>query len=57
MKLTEIIVFVKNHTKTLYNVILALLLASSISYGTIAHNKAQRLSEELKIANNNIEAY
>lgn len=57
MSLLATLAWIKNHAKTLYNVILALLLASSIGYGTIAHNKAQRLSEELKIANNNIEAY
>ena len=41
----------------LRNTILSLLVASSLSFGIIYHNKANRLSEELKIANNNIEAY
>lgn len=49
--------WIKNNTKTLVNSFLSLLLALSLSCGIIYHNKAQRLSEELKIANNNIEAY
>lgn len=47
----------KNHSKLLRNAILGLVVASSVSFGIINHNKANRLSEELKIANNNIEAY
>lgn len=51
------IMWIKNHAKTLLNSFLGLLLAFSLSCGIIYHNKAQRLSQELKIANNNIEAY
>ena len=48
---------IKNNWRMLRNTILSLLVASSLSFGMIYHNKANRLSEELKIANNNIEAY
>lgn len=48
---------IKNNWRMLRNTILSLLVASSLSFGIIYHNKANRLSEELKIANNNIEAY
>lgn len=48
---------IKNHYKTLLNLFVGLLVAFSLSFGIIYHNKAKRLSEELKIANNNIEAY
>ena len=41
----------------LRNIVLSLLVASSLSFGIFYHNKANKLSEELKIANNNIEAY
>lgn len=51
------VTWIKNHYKLLRNAILGLLMASSVSFGIISHNKANRLSEELKIANNNIEAY
>lgn len=49
--------WVKNNIKSLFNAFLGLLIAFSLSCGIIYHNKSQRLSEELKIANNNIEAY
>ena len=48
---------IKNNWRMLRNTVLGLLVASSLSFGIIYHNKANRLSEELKIANNNIEAY
>ena len=48
---------IKNNWRMLRNTILSLLVASSLSFGIFYHNKANRLSEELKIANNNIEAY
>lgn len=48
---------IKNNWRMLRNTILSLLVASSLSFGIIYHNKANKLSEELKIANNNIEAY
>ena len=49
--------WMKNNIKLLLNAFLGLLIAFSLSCGIIYHNKSQRLSEELKIANNNIEAY
>ena len=57
MSAIAMITWVKSHYKLLLNAILGLVVASSISFGIISHNKANRLSEELKIANNNIEAY
>lgn len=51
------IMWIKNNLKTLRNSFLWLLLALSLSCSIIYHNKSERLSEELKIANNNIEAY
>ncbi len=41
----------------LLNAVLSLLVAFCLASGIFYHNKAKRLSEELKIANNNIEAY
>lgn len=57
MTAIAMIAWMKNHYKLLRNAILGLIVASSVSFGIINHNKANRLSEELKIANNNIEAY
>ena len=57
MSAIAMITWVKSHCKLLLNAILGLVVASSISFGIISHNRANRLSEELKIANNNIEAY
>ena len=57
MSAIAMITWVKSHYKLLLNAILGLVVASSISFGIINHNRANRLSEELKIANNNIEAY
>lgn len=48
---------IKNNWRMLRNIVLSLLVASSLSFGIVYHNKANKLSEELKIANNNIEAY
>ena len=48
---------IKNNWRMLRNIVLGLLMASSLSFGIFYHNKANKLSEELKIANNNIEAY
>ena len=48
---------IKNNWRMLRNIILSLLVTSSLSFGIFYHNKANKLSEELKIANNNIEAY
>ena len=57
MSAIAMITWMKSHYKLLLNAILGLVVASSISFGIISHNRANRLSEELKIANNNIEAY
>lgn len=57
MSAIAMITWMKSHCKLLLNAILGLIVASSISFGIISHNRANRLSEELKIANNNIEAY
>lgn len=48
---------IKNNYKTLLNTICGLLIAFCVESGIFYHNKANRLSEELKMANNNIEAY
>ena len=48
---------IKNNWRMLRNIVFGLLVASSLSFGIFYHNKANKLSEELKIANNNIEAY
>ena len=57
MSAIAMITWVKSHYKLLLNAILGLVVASSISFGIISHNRAIRLLEELKIANNDIEAY
>ena len=57
MSAIAMITWMKSHYKLLLNAILGLVVASSISFGIISHNRVNRLSEELKIANNNIEAY
>lgn len=57
MSAIAMITWMKSHYKLLLNAILGLVVAFSISFGIISHNRANRLSEELKIANNNIEAY
>lgn len=48
---------IKNNYKTLLNAIVGLLIAFCVASGIFYHNKANSLSEELKMANNNIEAY
>lgn len=57
MQLIQIITKIKKNYKLLLNVILGLLAAFLLAYGTFYHNKANKLSEELKMANNNVEAY
>ena len=56
-KFGQIISKIKNNYKTLLNAICGLLIAFCLASGIFYHNKANRLSEELKMANNNIEAY
>ena len=53
----QILTKIKNNYKTLLNTVLGLLVAFCLAFGIFYHNKANRLSEELKMANNNIEAY
>ena len=48
---------IKKNYKLLLNAVLGLLTAFCLASGIFYHNKANRLSEELKMANNNIEAY
>ena len=55
--MVAIMQLIKNNWRMLSNIVLSLLVASSLSFGIFYHNKANKLSEELKIANNNIEAY
>lgn len=53
----QILSKIKNNYKTLLNAICGLLIAFCLESGIFYHNKANRLSQELKMANNNIEAY
>ena len=55
--MVAIMQLIKNNWRMLRNIVLGLLVTSSLSFGIFYHNKANKLSEELKIANNNIEAY
>ena len=57
MLMQQILTKIKNNYKTLLNAICGLLIAFFVASGIFYHNKANRLSEELKMANNNIEAY
>ena len=53
----QILSKIKNNYKTLLNAIFGLLIAFCVASGIFYHNKTNRLSQELKMANNNIEAY
>ena len=53
----QLIQTIKKNYKLLLNAVLGLLTAFLLASGIFYHNKANRLSEELKMANNNIEAY
>ena len=57
MLMQQILTKIKNNYKTLLNAICGLLIAFFVASGIFYHNKANRLSQELKMANNNIEAY
>ena len=57
MLMQQILTKIKNNYKMLLNAIVGLLIAFCVASGIFYHNKANRLSEELKMANNNIEAY
>lgn len=57
MNMTKIISWILNHKRTFVEAVIGALLALSITYGTIVHNNNKKLSEELSIAQNNIEAY
>ena len=49
--------WLKNHKRLAIELFLGALVAFSVSYGTIVHNKNVELSKSLETANNNIEAY
>ena len=53
----QLIQTIKKNYKLLLNAVLGLLMAFCLASGIFYHNKANRLSQELKMANNNIEAY
>lgn len=53
----QLIQVIKTKYKLLLDAILGLLVAFCLASGIFYHNKANKLSEELKMANNNIEAY
>ena len=53
----QILSKIKNNYKTLLNAICGLLIAFCVESCIFYHNKANRLSQELKMVNNNIEAY
>lgn len=53
----QILSKIKNNYKTLLNAICGLLIAFCLASGIFYYNKANRLSQELKMVNNNIEAY
>ena len=53
----QLIQTIKKNYKLLLNAVLGLLMAFCLASGIFYRNKANRLSEELKMANNNIEAY
>lgn len=53
----QLIQLIKTKYKLLLNAILGLLVAFCLASGIFYHNKADKLSEELRMANNNIEAY
>lgn len=53
----QILSKIKNNYKTLLNAICGLLIAFCIASDIFYRNKANGLSQELKMANNNIEAY
>lgn len=57
LKLTSISTWIKEHKRFAVELFLSLLLALSISYGTIVRRDNVKLSERIEIANNNIEAY
>lgn len=57
MNITTMWMWLKSHWKTVANTILSVSTALSFGYGIITHNTNKKLSEELNIANNNIEAY
>lgn len=57
MNTATIITWLLKHKRFVFEAILSLLTALSISVGIITHNKNKRLSEGLKMAQNNVEAY
>lgn len=47
----------KNHKRLAAELVLGVLLALSVGYGTVVHKQNKSLSESLELAQNNIEAY
>lgn len=57
MTILTIISWIKQHSKIVKNTILSLVVGLSLLFGITTYRANKKLSEELKIANNNIEAY
>lgn len=57
MEILTIINWIKQHKNIVKNIILSLVVSISLLFGITTHRENEKLSEELKIANNNIEAY
>lgn len=57
LKLKSIMTWINTHKRFTVELILSSLLALSMMYGITMHKNNQMLSESLKTANNNIEAY
>lgn len=55
--MATILQWLSSHKKFVVDAILCVLLALSVLYGAIVHNKNKSLSESLEIAQSNIEAY
>ena len=47
----------KNHKRLAVELILGVLLALSVCYGTVVHKQNKSMSESLELAQNNVEAY
>jgi len=55
--ITTIISWILQNKRIALEAILSLLVALSLLYGITMRNNNKKLTEDLKIANNNIEAY
>ena len=52
-----IITLLLKYKRFVFEAILSLLVALSVSFGIITHNNNKKLSEGLRMAQNNVEAY